>query len=212
MKIKIIAIAPEDGWGIIKKDEQMFILRPPYKNSDLIRVSPIEFEKAISVYGFEECDIHLGSLNEVVTFLKEKFVEEMEKIGVGRMPSDQLRELLKYATEDILKEFLDRAQKDLIPSGKLDAAESIALKSMKSEKVLKNPELLKMAVNVLEKCSQIKKERHNLAMVTDTNEKENWSNKYPGLFNKYPYSIINNLAQKISSRGRILPNPGGALS
>jgi len=111
MKIKIIAMAQEDGWGIIKKDEQMFILRPPYTNSDLIEVSNKEIEKLIYIHGFEECDIPLDSLNEVITLLKRKFVEAMEKIGVGRMPSSQLR--------------------------------------------------LKMAVNVLEKCSQIKKERQS---------------------------------------------------
>lgn len=212
MKIKLIAIAQEDGWGIIKKEGQIFILRPPYKSTDMFEVSTNEVEKSICLYGFEECDIPLGSLNEVVTFLKGKFVEAMKKIGVGKMPSNQLREILKYANEDILKEFLNRAQKDLIPSGKLDAAESIAFELIKLEKVIKNPELSKMAVNVLEKCNQIKKDRQSMAIMINTNEKESWSTKYSRLFNKHPFDVVNNIAQNISSRGRILPNPGGALS
>lgn len=212
MKIRIIAMAQEDGWGIIKKDEQMFILRPPYKNSDLMEVSTKEFEKAISLYGFEECDIPLGSINEVITLLKGNYVEAMEKIGVGKLPSNQLREMLKYATEDILKEFLDRAQKDLIPSGKFDAAESIAFELMKIETVSKNSELLKMAVNVLEKCTQIKKERQSLAIMTTTNDNESWQNKFSSTIRKYSLKDIKTLAQIISTRGKILPNPGGALS
>jgi len=205
-------MAQEDGWGIIKKDEQMFILRPPYKNSDLIEVSTKEFEKAISLYGFEECDIPLGSINEVITVLKGNYVEAMKKIGVGRLPSNQLREMLKYATEDILNEYLERAQKDLIPSGRLDAAESIAFELMKIEKVLKNPELSGMAFNVLEKCNQIKKERQNLAIMTITNENESWSNKFKSAIEKYSFNAIKTQVQIVSTRGRILPNSGGALS
>lgn len=209
MKIKIIAMATEDGWGIIKKDEKIFILRPPYENTDLIEISTKEFEKAICIYGYEECDIPLGSLNEVITLLKTEFVEAMKKIGVGRMPSSQLRELLKFATEDILKEYLDRCQTDLIPSGKLDAAESIAFELKKLEKVIKNPELTTMAFNVLEKCSQKRKEKQSLAMMTNTNKKESWS-KFKSAMKKYSFNAIMTQGQIVSTRGRISPNPGGA--
>ncbi|MEA3281874.1 MAG: hypothetical protein U9Q68_04830 [Euryarchaeota archaeon] len=66
MKFKIIAAAPDDGWGFVSEEEKIFLLRPPYTSSDEIEVSMKVVENAIHIRGFEECDITLDTINEVV--------------------------------------------------------------------------------------------------------------------------------------------------
>jgi tetratricopeptide (TPR) repeat protein len=153
MEIKIIAIAPNDGWGFIEKEEKIYLLHPPYTSSNLIEVSRKEVENAIHLHGFEVCDISLNGINEAVKFLKEKYIESKETQGIDLPSSKQLRELLKYATDDVLLEYLNKAKRELIPEGKLDAAESIASELKKLETVRKNPKMLEMIIETLEECN-----------------------------------------------------------
>jgi len=149
MKIKIIAIAPNDGWGFIEKEEIIFLLRPPYTTSNQIEASSKVVENAIHKYGFVECDSTFSSMREVVRFLKETFVRLMKEQGIGTPSSEELRGLLKYATDDVLLEYLKKTEKELIPEGKLDAAEAIALELMKLEKVKNDKGMLEMCRDLL---------------------------------------------------------------
>jgi len=156
MKIKIIAIAPNDGWAFIIKEYKIFLLHPPYISSNQIEVSEKDVGTAIHLHGFEECNFDFNSLHEVIEFLKTKYIESMKKQGIGLPSSEQLRELLKYAPDDVLLQYLKRAEEELIPEGKLDAAESIALELLKLDKVKDNLEMHDMAADILDKCNQKK--------------------------------------------------------
>lgn len=57
----------------------------------------------------------------------------------------------------MLLKFLRKAQEELIPEGNLDAAESIALDSLELERVKNNPEMQRMAIEILEKCKRERK-------------------------------------------------------
>ena len=156
MKIKIIAIAPNDGWAFIIKEDKIFLLHPPYVSSNQLEVSEEDVETAIHLHGFEECNFDFNSLHEVIEFLKTKYIESMKNQGIGLQSSEQLRELLKYAPDDVLLQYLKRAEEELIPEGKLDAAESIALELLKLDQVKEDREMLDMAADIIDKCSQKK--------------------------------------------------------
>lgn len=204
MKIKIIAIAPNDGWGFIVREEKIFLLRPPYVSSNQIEVSEKDVENAIHLHGFEECDITLNTVNEMVRFLKEKYIESKKNQGIDLPSSEQLRELLKYATDDVLLEYLNKAKRELIPEGKLDVAESIALELMKLEKVRNNPEMHEMARDVLEKSKQERKRLKELA-ITSIDPKETWKNRFPTAMDRYPIDSVIEHQKVISARGQLLP-------
>ena len=205
MEIKIIAIAPNDGWGFIEKEEKIYLLHPPYTSSNLIEVSRKEVETAIHLHGFEECDISLNGINEAVKFLKEKYIESKETQGIDLPSSKRLRELLKYATDDVLLGYLNKAKRELIPEGKLDAAESIALELMKLEKVKNNPEIREMGIDILEKCSQGRKRVGELAIAISNNLKETWEERFSDVMERYPKEAIIKYQKSISARGQILP-------
>jgi hypothetical protein len=211
MEIKIIAIAPNDGWAFIVKEGKIFLLRPPYTSSNQIEVSRRVVENAIHLHGFEECDITLSSVNEVVRFLKEAYIELKKKQGVSLPSSEQLRELLKYATDDVLLEYLTKAKRELIPEGELDAAESIALELMKLEKVKKNPEMGELGLDILEKCNQERKRMKELAIGMSNNLKDTWAIRFPDAVGRYPIDSIIKRQKVISARGHLLPMESGCV-
>ena len=152
MGIKVIAIAPDDGWAFVKMAERILLFRPPYVSSNQTEATQRDIAKALHLHGFEECDSSFDSVKEVIDFLKDKYVEAIKNRGIDLPSEDELRESLKYATDDILLRLLERAEKEWIPRGKRKAAKSIALDIMKLEKAMSNPEIRSMAVSVLEKC------------------------------------------------------------
>ncbi len=162
MGIKVVAIAPNDGWAFIVKEDKTFLMRPPYTSSNhMIEATQKTVQNALHLHGFEECDQDFGSWKEVIDFLKSKYVEAIESRGIGLPSEDELGELLKYATDDVLLRFLERAEKEWIPRGKRKAASSIALDIMKLEKAMNNPQIHSTAVSVLEKCDQEEKKKNS---------------------------------------------------
>lgn len=206
MGIKVIAIAPYDEWAFIEKEGKIVLLRPPHTTSNLVEVSEQVVGNAIHKYGFVECDSTFSSMREVVRFLKETFVRLMKEQGIGTPSSEELRGLLKYATDDVLLEYLKKAEKELIPEGKLDAAEAIALELMKLEKVKNDRGMLEMCRDILEKCSQARRRRkEELASEISNNQEETWKDKFPDVLGTYSIRDITMLQKTIAERGQILP-------
>ena len=207
MGIEVIAIAPNDGWAFIKKeDSRIFLLRPPYTSSDQIEASEKDLENAIHLHGFEECAHSFSNIKEVIRFLKDKYVEAMKNLGVELPSLDDLKELLKYASDDILLEFLEKAERDLIPRGKLDVAISIALDIMKLEKARANPKICSMAVAILEECNQKKREKEELSeTLMEENQRKTWGERFPNAVDKYSEEYINHCKESVRTRRQLLP-------
>jgi len=205
MEIKIIAIAPKDGWGFIEKEEKLFLLRPPYTTSDQIEVTIKDLSKAIHSYGFEECAISRNSINETVKFLKDAYIETKKTQGIELPSFEKLREGLKYATDDVLLEYLKRAKKELIPEGKLDAAESVTIDLMKLERVMRNPEMQKMAIDILENCKEEREKLRELENLIRDNQEETWKDRFLGVVSTYPIDAIKKHQKAIAENGQILP-------
>ena len=149
-EIKIIAIDLDNGWEFISKDGKTFLLRPPYTSSNQIEVSREFVENAIHLQGFEECDIPIVDINEAIEYLKEKYIESKRDQDIGLPSSEQLIELLEYADDIVLFEYLNRIKRDLIPEGKLDTAGFIVSELAKLEQVKSNPEMWRMVMEIIE--------------------------------------------------------------
>lgn len=211
MKIKIIAIAPNDGWAFIMKEEKIFLLRPPYISSNQIEVSKKTVENAIHSHGFGECDITLNRINEVVRFLKEQYIKSKKNQGIDLPSSKQLRKLLEYAPDEVLLEYLSRAEKELISEGKFDAAESIAMELMKLDRAKGNPEMLEKAMNVLKKCRHEAKKREKLITEISNNMTETWVTRFPGAAARYSVDSMIGRQKVISARRELLPIGEGGV-
>ena len=157
MGTKIIAIDPYDGWYFVEKKGKIFLLRPPYTGSFQVLASKYEVEKAIVQYNFRECDIRFKSINDTIKYVKEEYIKIKKAQGINIPSNEQLIELLKYATDEILWEYLRKAKNELIPNGKFKIAKSIARDFLKLEKVNNNPAMKKMVWDIVEKCQQYEK-------------------------------------------------------
>lgn len=211
MKVKVIVIAPNDGWAFIAKEEKIFLLRPPYISSNQIEVSKKTVENAIHLHGFEECDFTFSGMNELVRFLKEEYIKSKENQGINLPSSKQLKELLKYATDDVLLEYLSRAQRELIPEGKLDAAESIAVELMKLDRVRGNPEMLEQAIYILEKYRQEAERREKLTTEISNNIKKTWGTRFRWAAGRYSVASMIGHQKLVSTRRQLLPIGKGGV-
>ena len=150
MGIKIIAIDLDNGWEFILKNGKTFLLRPPYTHSNQIEVSREFVENAIHLQGFEECDIPLADMNEAIEYLKQGYIESKRSQDIDPPTSEQLVELLKYADDIVLFDWLNRIKRELIPEGKLNTAASIVSELAKLEQVKSNPEMWRMVMEIID--------------------------------------------------------------
>ncbi len=144
-------------------------------------------------------------MHEVVKFLKEAYIETKKTQGIELPSFEKLREGLKYATDDVLLEYLKRAKKELIPEGKLDAAESVTIDLMKLERVMTNPEMQKMAIDILENCKEERERLRDLENQIRDNQEETWKARFLGVVSTYPIDAIRRRQRNITKEGQILP-------
>ncbi|MCD4678076.1 MAG: hypothetical protein K8S18_19095 [Desulfobacula sp.] len=205
MKIEIIAISPNDGWAFITIEDKIFLLRPPYISSNQIEVLEKEVENAIYMHGFEKCNISHDNIKNVIRYLKKQYIKSKKNQNISLPTSEQLRELLKFATDDVLLKYLERTKKELLPQGKLYEAESIAIELMRLGKVKNNNEMLEMVITILEECRKRKTEKEKIVMQISDDEKENLEAKFPNAVKRYSPNLIISLKEKVTARGSIFP-------
>lgn len=203
--IKLIAIAPHDGWAFITKEKKIFILEPPYESSNMSEVSEKVVENAVGKYGFEECNIPLNSMKEVIRYIKDQFIKSRKDLGIETPSSEELKDLLKYFEDDVLLEYLRRAREELIPEGKFDAAEAIALDILKLEKAKNNPKIQEIAIEVLEDCQKRRNGLEKLRNEISNNKMEEWDKKFPRTMEEYALSSVAEYSRSIQRRGQLLP-------
>ena len=138
MKIEIIAIAPNDGWAFFKKKKKKFLIRPPHFISSSIEVSDKIVQNSIDLFGFEECSKIFKNENELVIYLKQEYVKSKKKNDIKTPSSEEIRLLLNYATDDVLENFLKKAE-ELILRQEYENAESIASDILKLENIEDKP-------------------------------------------------------------------------
>jgi len=196
----MIAIEPHDGWAFIIKDERLYLLRPPYQSNDLVESSEKDLTTAVSKYHFQESNTVFNTLTEAINFLRDKYVESMKKSGFKLPKEEELKSLLEFATEDILLDYLDMAEQELIPNRNLDAAESLALELVQLEKVKENSAMFNRAVKIIKKC---KEEKNRLNPLTEKSLK--LPQKYPNAKKRYSAKSIIEKMTDVYQTKQLLP-------
>ncbi len=192
MKIKMLAIAPFDGWAFIIKEKSLYLLKPPYHSRDLLKSSEEELASAINRYHFREIDASFVGLADVVHFLKETYANEMKAMGVELPEPEQLKTLLEFATSDVLEDYLDKMEREFIPKRNLDAAELLALELLRLEKIKQDTVLYNRTLAIIDKCRE---EREQLKQFTE--RAGELSRRFPNAARKYTGAAIFDLAKGI---------------
>ena len=170
MKIKLLAIAPEDGWAFYSQAEEsetgedkVYLLRPPYTKEGLVQVSTDIVEKAIFQHGFEACeDLSFDNMADLIAYVERRFVEIEEARGKALPSPEELRGLLEFATADVIDMFLTRTEQELIPQKAFVAARAIATDLLRLDRVKQNAGMRKRAWNILDTCRRQADSHHVL--------------------------------------------------
>jgi hypothetical protein len=195
--VKIIAIAPSSVWAFIENDGKIYLLQPPY--FDQIEVTERDIEKVLQLYTFVECDKDFADLGEAIELLETKYVELLEKRGIENPSTEELKELLNHADDEILLEYLQRAKDELIPDGDFDTAVMVVKDIIKLERT--NPEINSKAGSilqeVLDKKEKVLKSIQDKTQTRQQSFEQFWTDKFSNATKEYPLECVVEYATQI---------------
>jgi len=201
-EIKIIALAPHDGWAFVEENEDLFLLRPPYTVSSKIQCTAKELEEAVVKHGYHSVNYPFKNYSELIQFIKNEYIRAKKDSGTTTPTMEELKELLDYASEDVLLRFLEKADKELIPEGKIEAAESLALDLMKLDKLIENKKLFDHALNIIYKCSDLRKKRNAWEIKL---QEKSLKKKFINIVGKYSVEPIIERIRATQQKGVLFP-------
>lgn len=201
-EIKIVALAPRDGWAFVEENEDLFLLRPPYTVSSKIQCTAKELEEAVVKHGYHSVNYPFKNYSELIQFIKDEYIRAKKDSGAPTPPMQELKELLDYASEDVLLRFLEKADKELIPEGKIEAAESLALDLMKLDKLIENKKLFDHALDIIYKCADLRKKRKAWEIKF---QEKSLKKKFINIVGKYSVEPISERMRATQQKGVLFP-------
>lgn len=119
--IRLLAIAPEDGWAFVRSADRILLLRPPYSKRRHPAVMESVVTRAVAVEGFESADQVFPDWPTLFAFLEERFLAARPALPAALAP-ESVERILRHAPRPVLESLLDRIENELLPSRQWDAA------------------------------------------------------------------------------------------
>jgi hypothetical protein len=119
--IRLLAIAPEDGWAFVRSADRILLLRPPYGKRRHPIVEEGTVVRAVAVEGFAAEDRAFPDWPALLAFLEERFLADREALPAGLRPQ-AVERILRHAPCSALESLLDRIESELLPSRQWNAA------------------------------------------------------------------------------------------
>lgn len=160
---RLLAIIPEDGWAMVREDETIFFVRPPFRSSERVPVPEVTLADAISLHGYEA---QPDAPEEPWIRTVERIREIMARVRKREsLPPDGelLVRMLRSGPSSVLTGLLERIEDDWFAKGDLRAAEH-ALKALLAEdRVKRSKELLDRALALRQRLDDLRDERETRA-------------------------------------------------
>jgi hypothetical protein len=165
--LELVAAALEDGWALVRKDEQLMLLRPPYRQSNVAYVSEDTVDKAVELHGFQSIRRSYDEWENLIGYLRHELTKA-HRARFGAISDAELQqELLRDAPRSVLEEYLRRTELELLPNREWRAAVDLLTVMTKVELVQKDHELLSRSLTLLNMCfaemSRTETERADMA-------------------------------------------------
>ncbi len=165
-RIKLIAVASEDGWALVRDEEDVLLARPPFMKTFISTLSRSMVEKAVAGYGFTREDKEFSNWKELIEHLKDRMVKTRKARGETAPDSSEIRKLVKHAPKRILSDYMDQVQKEWLPNHEWEAVQDLLTTLIGLEKIRGDDELFNRAVDLLKRCHdsrrRFEKERSEL--------------------------------------------------
>jgi hypothetical protein len=149
MSLRLKALCAAEGTGIVWLGGRLRLLRPPYTLTNSPILPEESIEEAILRHGFTAADQEFATWNEVINFLNQQVVEARHELGDNIPESIPGADIMDVAPEEVLRDFMDRVERDLIPRAKYAHAENILFALLTSKASTRYPILGEKAVDLL---------------------------------------------------------------
>ena len=200
--LELLAIAPEDGWAFVRRDGQLILIKPPYRDSSLVRVSEDIIEKAVSQHGFDRLQEFYPGWGPLIDFLRAELAN-VRKSKLDILDDAELKfELLRDAPREILEDYLHRTESELIPSGEWRAALDVLTLLMRIDIVRQDASLYPRAIALLQRCNAgLAGNGRSRAELTA----EGVVRLFPAVTRKYPVASVMEYMRSVADRHQVMP-------
>ncbi|MBF0531312.1 MAG: hypothetical protein HQK55_18990 [Deltaproteobacteria bacterium] len=137
MNMKLLAYFDLDGSAIVKIDSDLLLARPPFEKRHIIKINETMLDKAVLRFGFFSTEKMFSDWETLIQFLNAQVAEAHKARGVDLSKVDVSQDIIDLAPPEILDQYLDRIESELIPARRFDHAESVLMAMIKSN----NPDL-----------------------------------------------------------------------
>ncbi len=199
-----IAIAPEDGWAFVKDGKgSVRLVRPPYRKNNVSIVSEETVEKAISTHGFIAEEKDFPDWYSLIIHLRDRLIQERKAQGRSVPGLEAARNLVQYAPQHVVKNYLDRVETDLFPESNWDAAMSLLLVLLESQGVKVDEGLKERTTTLLRKCWELRQrqEQDQLGLIGKDITLAELCPMTTGL---YPPHALNDYVRTVSENGSLM--------
>ena len=203
--LQIIAAAFDAGWAFVRAAETVRLLRPPYRKQDVLEVGLEVAEQAISKHGFQSVEAaFFSSWPDLIGFLDAKYIQLRRISGVPAPSGSELRQLMNYAPELTLLQYLDHAETKLMSLGKYEPALELLAPMLQLERVKSNTELSSRVASNIQRCVDGNKRRHEDECALWQNAEGDDARLYPHLGTD-ELALARRLQKEICERRQVLP-------
>lgn len=206
--ISLLAVALEDGWAFVGRDEEVLLVRPPYRQWSTSTVSESIVERAIQIHGFVPMKKDFTDWSSLVAFLKVQLVEARKNQGDTLPDSAKIRELVQHAPKPILEGYLDRIQSELLPHYEWRASFDLLTTLIDLDIVKNNADLRQRTIDLLKRCqeTEAKLQAGKQELI---GEEQSLSEQFPKAVRAYSLAGVLKRSRGVRNRGQVMPVGAG---
>ncbi len=201
--LRLLAIAPGDGWAFVEREGKALLVKPPYRHEDLSEVQQSVVEKAVVKFGFRAAEQEFQDWASLLGYLEEQLLKARKALGLPEPSLGSVREFIRQAPRDVVESYLARVRSELIPGQEWDPASDLLTTLLSSDVVWKDHQLHSQVVEVLEECRRGRAaKRDNMQALLDESELPGCC---PRVTSRYGASAIADYVRRRSRPGALMP-------
>jgi len=154
MALHLEAFSPAEGVGIVRVDNKLRLVSPPYSRSGSALLREESLSDAIVKHGFSSSDVVFNSWEEVIDYLNTKLIQVRSELGQEIPDSLHARDVIEITPAPVLARFMDKVEKESIPSGRFEQAEDFLIAVLNSNVMTQAPEIAKTAAELLQRSKE----------------------------------------------------------
>jgi len=154
MSLRLEALLPVEGVGIVRSDSELRLVQPPYRLSDAPKLPTSALRDAVLKYNYVVSNEQFDNWEALIEFLNRQVVESRQRLGRSIPEVVAYDDIVEAAAPEVISGFLDRVESELLPHGLFDHADNFLLAVLSSALVAQTPLLSARAARLLRQTKE----------------------------------------------------------